>query len=76
VAILGAFAAADTQALLRSTFEPFVPNKVVAGGTAPLPLLEDRTARDGHATAYVCEHYVCQQPTTNPDDLRAQLAAP
>jgi len=73
VAILGHFEAADTQALLRATFEPFQPNKVVAGGTANIPLLEGRAQRDGKATAYVCEDYVCQSPTSDPQELRKQL---
>jgi uncharacterized protein YyaL (SSP411 family) len=77
VVIVGDQADQDTQALLRVVFEPFLPNKVVAGvdgaHTADLPLLEGRERRYGHATAYVCEHYVCQAPTTDPEELRAQL---
>ncbi|MCA1646403.1 MAG: thioredoxin domain-containing protein [Chloroflexi bacterium] len=75
VAILGASGAADTEALLRVVFESFVPNKVVAGGDAAIPLLEGRAPRDGHATAYVCEHYVCQAPTTDPAALRQLVLA-
>jgi len=75
IAIVGAPDQADTEALLRVVFEPFLPNKVVAGGRAAIPLLEARDMRDGHATAYVCEHYVCQAPTTDPDQLRQLLAA-
>ena len=73
VAIVGAAGAADTEALRRATFEPFVPNKVVAGAGAQLPLLEGRQPRNGHAIAYVCEHYVCQAPTSDPSELRKQL---
>ena len=75
VAIVGQPDAADTQALLRVVFEPFMPNKVVAGGGAPIPLLEGRHPADGRATAYVCEHYVCQAPTTDPEQLRSLLVA-
>jgi uncharacterized protein YyaL (SSP411 family) len=79
VAVVGAPHAPDTEALLRVVFGAYVPNKVVAG-MAPddkpaLPLLEGREARAGHATAYVCAHYICQAPTTDPDELRAQLEA-
>jgi uncharacterized protein len=79
IVVVGDQSAADTQALLRVVFEPFLPNKVVAGiddgqAHANIPLLEAREARDGNATAYVCEHYVCQAPTTNPEELRAQLS--
>ena len=51
-----------------------MPNKVVAGaGARSIPLLEGREPRDGQATAYVCEHYVCQAPTTDPAVLRKLL---
>jgi uncharacterized protein len=74
VVVVGDPGAADTHALLREVFEPFVPNKVVAGGGASIPLLEDRGQRNGKATAYVCENYVCQAPTTDPQELRRLLA--
>jgi uncharacterized protein YyaL (SSP411 family) len=76
IVIIGDESAADTQALLRVVYESFVPNKVVAGdGPSPasIPLLEGREPRNGKATAYVCQHYVCQAPTTDPDELRQQL---
>jgi uncharacterized protein YyaL (SSP411 family) len=77
VAVLGPSDRADTQALLREVFGPFLPNKVVAGAGhgngLTTPLLEGRELRDGKATAYVCEHYVCLAPTTDPEELRAQL---
>jgi hypothetical protein len=77
IAVFGALEAADTQALLRVIFEPFLPNKIVAGanGGAPadIPLLEGRAARNGQATAYVCEQYACQTPTSDPNELREQL---
>lgn len=75
VAIVGQPGAPDTEAMLRVVFAPFVPNKVVAGGDAAIPLLEGRSLRDGQATAYVCEHYVCQAPTTDPDELGGLLLA-
>jgi uncharacterized protein YyaL (SSP411 family) len=73
IAIVGETLAEDTRALRRAVFEPFVPNKVVAGAGAPIPLLEGREQRAGHAVAYVCEHYVCQAPTRDPDELRSLL---
>jgi uncharacterized protein len=75
IAIIGEPGADDTEALLREVFTPFIPNRVVAGGNASIPLLESRPFHNGAATAYVCEHYVCQQPTTDPATLRAQLTA-
>ncbi len=41
--------------------------------SADLPLLEQRDMVDGKPTAYVCEHYVCQLPVTDPEALAAQL---
>jgi uncharacterized protein YyaL (SSP411 family) len=73
VAIVGPPGVTETEALRRAVFEPFVPNKVVAGAGAPVPLLEGRELRNGHALAYVCEHYVCQAPTSDPEELRRLL---
>jgi uncharacterized protein YyaL (SSP411 family) len=79
VAIVGG-AAADIQPLLRETWRRYLPNKVVApavvedAAKAPFPLLQDRTTIDNQATAYVCEHYTCKQPVTEPEALAAQLA--
>jgi uncharacterized protein YyaL (SSP411 family) len=70
---VGAPHAEDTRALRRAVFEPFAPNKVVAGGQAHIPLLEGREQRNGQAAAYVCQHYVCQAPTSDPDELRKLL---
>jgi uncharacterized protein YyaL (SSP411 family) len=39
------------------------------------PVLVDKQALDGRATAYVCQHGACQQPTSDPDTLRSQLLA-
>jgi hypothetical protein len=66
-------------ALLEKVFGRYLPNRVVAGaaeGAADaegLPLLARRRAIDGRPTAYVCRRYVCQAPTTDPDELAGQL---
>jgi uncharacterized protein YyaL (SSP411 family) len=81
VAIVGRPGAADTDALLARVWGAYQPNRVVAAA-APgdlaaqreVPLLADRPAIDGRATAYVCEHFVCQRPVTEPEELAAQLA--
>jgi hypothetical protein len=73
---------ADGAARLgREVWGRFMPNKVVAlatgeddGAAAELvPLLRERTALGGRATAYVCESYTCLQPAGTPEELGAQL---
>ncbi len=69
----------DTSALERVVRQAFRPHIVVAGGdgtdAAGIPLLEGRATRDGRAAAYVCEHFTCRQPVTEPDELAALLSA-
>ncbi len=82
IAIIGARDDAVTRAMLDLVDGMFLPNKVVAlrdptaddgdadGHAAKLiPLLADRPAIDGAATAYVCEQFVCRQPVTTVDAL-------
>ena len=75
--------AADIKPLLQETWRKYLPNKVVAPGfiddseaVRTLPLLQNRPLIDGHATAYVCEHYTCKQPVTTVEDLRSNLEQP
>jgi hypothetical protein len=81
VAIVGTREAPDTQELLAAALESFHASRTVAG-RAPgeelahdLPVLRDRKAVEGRATAWVCREYVCRAPTSNPEDVRAGLAA-
>ena len=66
--------------LERAVWSDFRPFKVVAIAAVPsdgteLPLLEGREMIDEKATAYVCEHFVCQRPVTAANDLTALLDA-
>jgi uncharacterized protein len=71
VAIVGA--PEDAAALVRTVRSQFRPHLVLAGGpTDGVPLLEGREPVDGRAAAYVCEHFACRAPVTEPDAL-AQL---
>ena len=38
-----------------------------------VPYAEGKVAREGRATAYVCERFVCQLPTTDPEVFAEQL---
>jgi uncharacterized protein len=65
----------DRGPLEQVVREAFRPHLVLAGGPADgVPLLEGRSEVDGHAAAYVCEHFTCQRPVTEPEELRALLA--
>ena len=79
IAIVGDPASHETHELLKVVYETYRPSKVVAvglpddDGEAAVPLLAGRRQLDGRATAYVCQHFACQQPVTEPAGLRAQL---
>ncbi len=77
VAIAGTPDDADTRALLGELSRRYVPSLVLAGGEPGsedgIALLASRPKRDGHATAYVCRGYTCQEPTTDPRRLGEQL---
>jgi uncharacterized protein YyaL (SSP411 family) len=60
--------------LLRVVRDGYRPHLVLAAGAGDgVPLLEGREPVDGHAAAYVCEHFVCQAPVTSPEALAAAL---
>ena len=77
IAIVALAERADAQKLLEIVFHEYRPHQVVALASprqaSQVPLLHGRTQQDGRATAYVCQHFVCQLPVTEPDDLAAQL---
>ena len=81
VAFVGTPGRAETDALLRVVGRAYLPNTVTAlrpvdesrADEELIPLLRGRTAREGRATAYVCERFACQQPVTEPAALAGQL---
>jgi len=78
VAIIGQPESQDTQAMLKTLQQPYRPNQVVAvttaGNTAGHPeLVESRPAKNGQATAYVCQNFTCKQPVTSPAELEKLL---
>ena len=81
IAIVGINEAAIDD-FVREVWRTYLPNKIVApavaenvGAVASIPLLRDRPSGD-RVTAYVCEHFTCQQPVSEVTQLAAQLAVP
>ena len=72
VAVVGAPGDAGLAAMVRAAYRLPHAGAVVAQGdgvTAPVALLTDRPLVDGKATAYVCQHFVCRLPVTDPAAL-------
>jgi uncharacterized protein YyaL (SSP411 family) len=74
IVIAGTPDAPETLAMLKEIEGRYLPNKIVLvadGGEGQkflgqrLPFLQTVTSLGGHATAYVCENYACQLPTTD-----------
>ncbi|MFE9430648.1 thioredoxin domain-containing protein [Streptomyces sp. NPDC006640] len=79
VAVVGASGDPATTALRRTALLGTAPGAVVAFGVPEsdeLPLLAGRPLVDGRPVAYVCRHFVCDAPTTDPEELRATLISP
>ena len=77
IAVIGAAEDARTAALLDEVRRRYLPSVVLAAGpgdSSSIPLLAGRTAVDGKPAAYVCEHFSCRRPVTEPEELAAQLA--
>ena len=80
IAIVGNPQEAATRALLEPVATGYRPNQVLAVAGDPegsaVPLLHDRVAVGGAATAYVCRGFTCRMPVTDAESLRAQLGEP
>jgi uncharacterized protein YyaL (SSP411 family) len=77
IAVAGDRDAEGTRTLVGSIWRRFDPLRVLAWGPADtVPLLQDRPARDGAPTAYVCRNFVCDAPVTDAAALDALLGAP
>ena len=72
-----ALAGRDVSALARVVRGAYRPHVVLAGGgSEQVPLLAGRTPVDGQPAAYVCEHFACRLPVTDPGELERALAGP
>jgi uncharacterized protein YyaL (SSP411 family) len=79
LAVIGDPGDARFAALVNETRQRYLPALALAGGspgpaTAGIGLLEQREARGGAPTAYVCRNYSCDEPVTTPEALGEQLA--
>jgi uncharacterized protein len=82
VAIVGDPGREETRRLVREVHGRFLPNLVLAAAGPgdedtmnDIPLLSGRTEVGGRPAAYVCEHFVCRLPVTDPEALAVQLGA-
>ncbi|MEY9963105.1 uncharacterized protein YyaL (SSP411 family) [Streptacidiphilus sp. MAP12-16] len=76
IAVVGAADDPATAALRRTALLATAPGAVLAfgePGSTSVPLLADRPLRDGLPTAYVCRHFTCDAPVTDPSALAASL---
>jgi len=79
VVIVGDPQKEDTRLMLAALRRPFIPEKVVLFRTADkntagaiseiAPYTRSMTARNGQATAYVCQEFACKLPTTSIEQM-------
>jgi len=80
IAVVGRPGDPAMKSLMRVINGRYLPDKVLAGRdpdqpppTIDIPLLENRGMIGDRPTVYLCEGYVCQTPTTDPDSLATLL---
>ncbi len=59
--------------IVRSKHRPYQVLAAGPEGSASPALLQGRPTIEGRPTAYVCEHFACQAPTTEPKQLQELL---
>ncbi|MBC7878697.1 MAG: thioredoxin domain-containing protein [Anaerolineales bacterium] len=79
VAVIGEAGEENFERMLKVIRAEYRPGVVVAASTYPPSkdapaLLNERTLVNGKASAYVCEGFVCKQPTNDPEILIKQLS--
>ena len=80
IAIVGAASESRLDELVRTVWQTYLPNRVVALCTeshaeaaALVPLLRERNTLNDQPTAFVCEAYTCQTPVHSPGELLSSL---
>ncbi len=74
IVLAGDSSAPDFQALAAVSREKPGPRRALVRADSALPWTLAMSARDGRATAYVCEDFACQPPVSTPAELRQMLA--
>ena len=79
VAVVGNSDSLETKAILDIIWNTYRPRQVNAiSAFSPEqdspPLLQDRPMLNNLPTAYVCQNFVCNQPTNDPKELEDQLS--
>ncbi|NED99808.1 thioredoxin domain-containing protein [Phytoactinopolyspora halotolerans] len=80
VAVVGRAGDARTGELHRAALRHPSPGAAVVVGdpsdpsAESVPLLRDRPLVDDAPSAYVCRHFVCDRPTSDPTELAAQMS--
>ncbi|MFF8278584.1 thioredoxin domain-containing protein [Streptomyces lateritius] len=77
IAVVGAPGDERAAELRRSALLGTAPGAVLAFGipdSDEFPLLRDRPLVDGRPAAYVCRHFTCEAPTTDPAELARALS--
>jgi uncharacterized protein YyaL (SSP411 family) len=83
VVIVGDLKKQDTRLMLAALRRPFIPEKIVLfrptdkntaeAITAIAPFTRSMVARNGQATAYVCQQFACKLPTTSIEQMLINL---
>ncbi|MFD6812252.1 hypothetical protein ACFWEN_42115, partial [Streptomyces anthocyanicus] len=76
IAVVGHAADPVYQELRRTALRAATPGAVLAAGapdSEEFPLLRDRPLVAGSAAAYVCRHFTCDAPVTDPEALARTL---
>ncbi len=74
VAIIGD--TAEARPMRRALADIYIPALLLAGsreGDSSIPLLAGKTAVNNMATAYVCRSYLCDAPTTSPENMLERI---
>ncbi len=82
IIIIGDYQERDTQEMLKAINKIYLPNKAVIHIPAEekrqeivnlAPYTQNHQRLQGKATAYICHNYICQEPTTDIENMLKML---